>query len=113
MENVYSDLIPGFIQQKDAALEARSAIRWAEKLNKNTPILLLHGTADWRVPPAQAINIARRLLETKHPFRLVLFEGGDHALTEHRSEADGIIKNWFDRYVRDRQPWPSLEPHGN
>ena len=24
-----------------------------------------------------------------------------------------IPREWFDRYLRDKQPWPSLEPHGN
>jgi hypothetical protein len=23
-----------------------------------------------------------------------------------------LVKDWLDRYVRDRRPWPSLEPHG-
>jgi hypothetical protein len=55
--------------------------------------------------------MASALYEVKHPFRFVFFEGGDHGLSEHRAEVDRLIKDWLDRYVRDRQLWPSLEPH--
>ena len=52
------------------------------------------------------------LYEQRHPFRLVFFEGGDHALTEYQAETLSLYRSWLDRYVRDRQPWPSLAPHG-
>ena len=109
---VYAQLIPNYATDKEAALTARSAVRWPEKLCKKTPILLLHGSADWRVDPTEALAMATKLYETKHPFRFVFFEGGDHALSEHRPEVDHLTKDWLDRYVRDKKPWPSLEPHG-
>jgi dipeptidyl aminopeptidase/acylaminoacyl peptidase len=112
MEQVFGDLIPGYAQNRDAELVARSPIRWAEQLCKRTPILLLHGGADWRVHPTQALRMATALYQHKHPFRLVFFEGADHALAEHRAEALRLCRDWLDRYVRDRRPWPSLEPHG-
>ncbi|MET0356473.1 MAG: prolyl oligopeptidase family serine peptidase [Cellvibrio sp.] len=110
--NVYSQLIPDYEKNKEAELKARSAVFWPEKLNKNTPILLLHGSADWRVNPAQALNMANKLYETQHPFRFIFFEGGDHGVGEHRKEANRQIRNWFDTYVRDKKPWPDLKPHG-
>jgi dipeptidyl aminopeptidase/acylaminoacyl peptidase len=110
--NVFAELVPGYQQNKAAALEARSAVRWPEKLNKNTPILLLHGTADWRVGPMDAIHMATALDQAKHPFRLTLFEGGAHGLPEYRTEVNRLTRDWLDHYVRDRLPWPSLEPHG-
>lgn len=109
---VFSELVPGWEEEREAALEARSAIRWPERLHGQTPILLLHGTADWRVSPLQALRMATALYEVKHPFRLVVLEGGDHGLTEHSEEVDRVLRDWLDRYVRDREPWPSLEPHG-
>ena len=111
-QRVFSELIPNYGQDKEAALRARSAIRWPEKLAKTTPILLLHGSADWRVHPSQALHMAAALYENQRPFRFVFFEGGDHGLSEHRQEVDRLVQAWLDRYVRDRQPWPSLEPHG-
>jgi len=109
---VIAELIPDFAKNRDAAITARSAVRWADKLNKSTPILLLHGSADWRVYPEQAMDMASALLACKHPFRLVMLEGGQHSLVEHRGEVDRQARTWLDTYVRDRTPWPSLEPHG-
>jgi dipeptidyl aminopeptidase/acylaminoacyl peptidase len=112
MEEVYSELIPNYADDKERALAARSAIRWPEKLSKNTPILLLHGSADSRVHPTQALRMALALYESEHPFRFVFFEGGGHGLTEYQEEVDRLVKDWLDHYVRDQRPWPSLEPHG-
>jgi len=111
-EGVFKELIPGYTEHRREALTARSAIRWPERLYKRTPILLLHGSADWRVHPMQALGMAAALYRCRHPFRLVLFEGGDHGLSEHREEVFRLIKDWLDHYVRDREAWPSLDPHG-
>lgn len=113
-EHVCADLIPGWSDSatRATALEDRSPVRWAERLPANTPILLLHGSADWRVAPQRSLDMARALLEARRPARLVLFEGGDHGLSEYRAEVRAQIDEWFDRYVRDRRRWPSLEPHG-
>lgn len=113
MLNVFSALAPNWNENKDAALVSRSAIRWAEKLNKTTPILLMHGTSDWRVDPGQSMRMASKLIELKHPVRLILFEGGDHGLSEWRAERTAAAMEFFDRYVRDGKKWPSTEPHGD
>jgi dipeptidyl aminopeptidase/acylaminoacyl peptidase len=108
-----SQAIPDWEKNRDTALAARSPVKWADKLNKTTPILVLHGTADWRAKPkTNAINMAAALYDVKHPFRMILFEGGQHGISEHREEVDRVTREWLDRYVRDRKPWPSLEPHG-
>jgi dipeptidyl aminopeptidase/acylaminoacyl peptidase len=110
--NVFAELIPGYATNRDPALRARSALYWPEKLHKQTPILLLHGSADWRVDPTDSLRMATALFEQKHPFRLVFFEGGDHGLSEYSDEVNQLVRDWLDRYVRDRKSWPSLEPHG-
>jgi len=33
-------------------------------------------------------------------------------LSEFRPEVQRQVDNWLDRYVRDGEAWPSLEPHG-
>jgi dipeptidyl aminopeptidase/acylaminoacyl peptidase len=111
-EHVISELVPDWENNREAAFEARSALRWPEKLHKETPILILHGTSDWRVNPNQALGMAGALLEARHPYRLMMFEGGDHGLSEFRDEVDAAVGAWLDRYVRDGEKWPSLEPHG-
>jgi len=43
----------------------------------------------------------------------LIYDGADHGLSEYRSEAYGQIRQWLDRYVRDLQALPDLEPHGD
>ncbi|RKZ16528.1 hypothetical protein DRQ50_06015 [bacterium] len=110
---VYAELIPDYHQVKEEALAARSALAWPERLCATSPILLLHGTADWRVDPGQSMSMGRALYDLRRPFRLVMYEGADHGLSEHRIEAYGQIRRWLDRYVRDGEELPDLEPHGD
>jgi dipeptidyl aminopeptidase/acylaminoacyl peptidase len=110
--SVLSELIPNYAANKETELRARSVLFWPEKLHHDTPILILHGSADWRVHPSQSLRLVQKLYELKHPVRFVFFEGGDHGLSEHRAEVNRIVRDWLDRYVRDGKPWPSLEPHG-
>ena len=90
----------------------RSAIYFVDRLPKNVPILLMHGTADWRVNPLDSIKMAEELYKNKVPFRLVMFEGGDHFFSEFGVEKSKFMLDWFDRYVKNNGPLPDLEPHG-
>jgi dienelactone hydrolase len=110
---VYAELIPDYWNVKDEALLARSPVAWPERLCATTPLLLLHGTADWRVDPAETMNLAQGLNKLRRPFRLIMYEGADHGLSEYRAEAYGQIQSWLDRYVRDLEALPDLEPHGD
>lgn len=84
--HIYAELIPDYAQNKVHALTARSANLWPERLCKTTPILMLHGSSDWRVHPTESLDMASKLFECKHPFRFIFFEGGDHGLSEHTQE---------------------------
>lgn len=112
MDEVYADLIPEFDPDDRNTLLSRSPVYWAEKMCSTTPILILHGTSDWRVNPLSSIKMAERLQELKHPYRLVMLEGSDHSLSEHIDERNRLIKEWMDRFVRDGAPLPDLTPHG-
>ena len=92
--------------------KARSAINFADQFCQTTPLLILHGTADWRVSPKDSLELASKMLEAHIPHRLVMFEGGDHGLTEHRKEEWAMIHSWFDRFVKNGETLPNLEPHG-
>jgi dipeptidyl aminopeptidase/acylaminoacyl peptidase len=78
----------------------------------NVPILLVHGTADWRVDPLDSMDMARALHASKRPVRLMILEGADHAMSQHRDEYDQAIRNWFDQYVRDLERFPESVPQG-
>lgn len=97
---------------KKEDLKKRSAVYWVKKFSKKTPVLMLHGSADWRVSPEDSLDMSREMLREKIPHRFVLLEGGDHGLTEFRKLRFEMIQKWFDRFVKDRGELPDLKPHG-
>jgi dipeptidyl aminopeptidase/acylaminoacyl peptidase len=112
MDSVFQQLAPGYGKNRDSVLKARSAVYWADKICKTTPLLILTGSADWRVSPDEQLEMVHRLYEIRHPVRFAMFEGGQHSLAEHHEEVDHAIRVFLDAYVRDGKTWPSLEPHG-
>ncbi|OGU77141.1 MAG: hypothetical protein A2V93_02225 [Ignavibacteria bacterium RBG_16_34_14] len=80
-------------------LEKRTIINFADKLPK-IPYLLMHGESDETVPASQTIEMAKRFDELNIPYRLVLFEEGDHYLKKHRKEVDEMRKMWFEKYLK-------------
>ena len=104
---VFAELIPDYWNVKDAALSARSAVDWPEKLCATTPLLLMHGTADWRVHPSGSMRMAEALFELQRPFRLIMYEGS-------LSSFSPVVES-----ERTRQPgfllgdshWPELGCH--
>jgi dipeptidyl aminopeptidase/acylaminoacyl peptidase len=110
---VAAQTIPDWTTQREKAIAARSAIRFVDRLPSSVPILLVHGTADWRVDPRDSMDMAQALFATRRPFRLLLVEGADHLITERRDEYFLAARSWLDRFVRDGAPLPELKPHGN
>jgi dipeptidyl aminopeptidase/acylaminoacyl peptidase len=111
-ETVYFDNIPNYANDKANALNKRSAINQVENISKTTPILMLHGTGDWRVVPEMALDLSKAFIKNKIPHRLVLLEGGNHGLTEFNDEVDTMVKKWFDDYLKKDKKLPNLELHG-
>ena len=113
IETVFAENIPDYAMNTKAALDSRSAIRLVDKMTKSTPILMLHGTSDWRVVPEMALDLSKVFIKEKIPHRLVLFEGGDHGLREFNTEVDELVKMWLDKYLKNNKPLPNLNRHGN
>jgi dipeptidyl aminopeptidase/acylaminoacyl peptidase len=129
--HVAAELIPNYATNKEMELEKRSAIKWADKFSKNVPILMLHGNADWRVKPEQSLNLALEFQKYKIPYRLIMIEGADHGISERRDEGEALsygakqgipkrrdevnqqVINWFDRFLKNAEPVPNMEYHGN
>lgn len=111
-KNVFGELAPDYATNKEAALKERSAVFWADQLCKTTPLLIMHGSSDWRVPPEEALEMVQKLYELKHPLRFILFEGADHFISEWRTERWEQTKKHFDYYLRDRNKLPNMEKHG-
>ncbi len=112
IESVYYNNIPNYAQNRSKAINDRSAIFQVENISKTTPILMLHGTSDWRVVPEMALDLSKEFIKNKVPHRLVLFEGGNHGLREFRKEVDEMTKKWFDDYLKNDKKLPNLNPHG-
>lgn len=108
---VLSELIPDYADHKHDELEKRSAIKWVHKFPKNVPILVLHGNADWRVKPEQSLKLALEFEKNRIPYRLVMFEGGDHGISEHLGEVNAQALNWFDRFLKNDAALPNMEYH--
>lgn len=109
---VYAELIPNYWDNKETELKARSAIYWADAMCKTTPLLIMHGSADWRVLPEESMALVQELYKYKHPTRFILYEGADHGIREFRTDKFDAVKRHFDYYVRDLKPLPNMEPHG-
>lgn len=110
--NVAAECVPDWATRRAEAIEARSAVRWAERLPESVPVLIIHGTADWRVDPMDALDMARAMQRARRPYALRMFEGADHGLSEFRDEYSEAVRGWLDAYVRDGKALPNLEPHG-
>lgn len=110
--NVYAELIPNYETNKEEELKKRSAVYWADKFPKNTPILMLHGNSDWRVKSTNSLNLALEFEKYRVPYRLKIFEGGDHGISEYREDVDREMLDWFQRYLKDGEALPNMEMHG-
>lgn len=108
MNDMMKKMFGGSLAEK----KKRSAVFWAQLFPKKTPLLIMHGLADWRVSPLDSLDLSKKLYEYQIPYRLVLFEGNDHGLTENRKESNEIVKKWFDDYLVKEKPLPNLTPHG-
>lgn len=95
------------------ALRKRSALHFAHKIFKRAPLLLIHGSADWRVTPLDSLDLSKLFLKHRVPFRLVMFEGADHYISEFREECDTMIRSWFDRFLKSAEKLPTLKSHGD
>lgn len=91
-------------------MRERSAINWVNKLSP-VPILLLHGSADWRSPTEGSLEMAVQFQKYKIPYKLVIYPGGDHTLSEFKKERCEEIIYHLDKYLVNQEEI-DLTPHG-
>lgn len=84
----------------DKNIRERSAINFAGKINKNTDILLIHGTEDHSVSHNDSEDMYKLLKKNGVHSELKLLENGDHYLKKYRSETVSLRKNWFGKYLK-------------
>lgn len=108
-EGVYEELIPNYTQNKTEELDKRSAIKWVDKFPSNVPILLLHGGSDGNVSPKQALELSIEFNEYRIPHKLIIYEGDNHGIVNHRDEVMTEVKSWFKRYLVDGEDLPDMK----
>jgi dipeptidyl aminopeptidase/acylaminoacyl peptidase len=87
------------LQEKDAAPFLQfSAVMHADQVT--TPLLILHGESDIRVPTFQGREFFVLLAERGKTVRMVTYPGSPHfpKLAEQRRNIFVEIKNWLDKY---------------
>ena len=91
---VYAKLIPKYQQNKSEELKKRSVSYWANKLDKNSSLLILCGTEDKQVNPNQADLIANKLTKINYDFKLKKVKT-DHKFSNKKDELNKLLINWF------------------
>ena len=87
------------MQEKDApALDRFSAVMHANQVT--TPLLILHGEADVRVPTFQGHEFHALLLERGKTVRMVTYPGSPHfpTVAEQRRDVFKELKDWLTKY---------------
>jgi dipeptidyl aminopeptidase/acylaminoacyl peptidase len=93
---VASPIWPDLEQNRDAIIERRSAIRWANRIR--TPVLIMHGTADQDIPVEHSQRMAAELSRLGRTHRLLLFEGQQHRIGGRGADRDAAAIEWFRRF---------------
>jgi len=91
-------LMPDYAAGRDAALERRSAARWAGEIK--VPTILFHGSNDWRLGTQDSLDVAAGLKRAKTPFELHLYEGDTHAMDLHQADMIAHTLAFFEKYRR-------------
>jgi dipeptidyl aminopeptidase/acylaminoacyl peptidase len=67
-----------------------------------TPLLMLHGKNDERVPVSQAIGFERALRDNGIPVQLVVYPREPHGVRERAHQRDILrrVLDWYDRWLR-------------
>jgi dipeptidyl aminopeptidase/acylaminoacyl peptidase len=87
------------LQEKDASPMLKfSAVMFADKVT--TPLLILHGSADVRVPTFQGSEFYALLKERGKTVRMVTYPGSPHfpQLAEQRRDVLDEVGSWLDQY---------------
>jgi dipeptidyl aminopeptidase/acylaminoacyl peptidase len=89
-------------EEKKRTLHELSAVYFADKLPKDVPILLLHGTEDKIVPISQSEALVSELENHNIPHRYERIEGGGHVALKDKSyqKIDPIRKEWLAKYLK-------------
>jgi len=83
------------------AMERLSTVHKLDRIK--TPLLIMHGDKDTRVPPVESEQVAEQLAKSDVPYDYVVYPGEGHGFRkwEHRIDHYGRILEWFNKYLRE------------
>jgi len=83
---------------------SRSPISFAKQVT--TPLLILHGQHDERVPVSQATGFHRALLDLGATAELVIYPHEPHGIRRRSHQSDMLrrVRDWYGRWLRDTSP---------
>ena len=90
--------MPDYAAGEDAALERRSAARWAEEIA--VPTILFHGSNDWRLDSQDSLDVAAGLSRAGTPYELHLYAGDTHSIDLNGADMMRHALAFFERYRR-------------
>ncbi|MEM6702914.1 MAG: kelch repeat-containing protein, partial [Acidobacteriota bacterium] len=93
-QEVYRVSLPGYADDRDAALRSRSPVHHVGAL-ANVPILLMHASDDQRVSASATLDFASSWLEEGRSARLRLFDHGGHSLLTESVALRTAWDDWF------------------
>lgn len=93
---VHQELIPNYSTQRIKVLKERSAIYWPEKIN--IPLLIIHGSDDWRVSVKDSRKMDQLLTKHKKVHKYIEYPGEGHDLDNKYWDALDEIEAWFKLY---------------
>lgn len=91
---------PDFDSRKDEIFRSRSATFWPESLG--TPLLIMHGGADWSVNPSHSLTIAQKLQSLGKTYELIIYAGDGHRLARNQEDRDRRAVAWFRKHMKPR-----------
>jgi peptidoglycan/xylan/chitin deacetylase (PgdA/CDA1 family) len=100
--HVLSECIPNYWKNKETELKKRSAIFWADSLNKKSSSLLLCGNLDAQVDYQQSVNMAAKLDAINYTCELKVYET-NHGFHGKRKELNAELINWFNAHLKATQ----------
>lgn len=91
-----SQLWPDLQNRREEIVERRSAIRWADRINRL--LLIMHGTADEDMSIEHSRRMAAELSRLGKVHRYREFEGEQHRIGGRGAERDAEAVDWFRRF---------------
>lgn len=77
----------------------KSPLYFADEINTNAAILMIHGTEDDDVEVRNSTEMYEKLKDKVNNIEIVLLEGGDHYLKKFRKQTVKLRKEWFKKYL--------------